>query len=288
VSEHRNPIRDGKHLLEAVIDKDDARPPALEVADDPKEPLHLPRGERGRGLVHQDGAGRLAQGRGYVTHLLLRDGQRPHQRLRRKARPGRVEEGPGLLPHGSPADDREPLPYREPADKDVFRDTEIGKEGGFLKNVGDAERLGGGRTWDGHGRAVDRDFARVGLVHPGEELEERRLAGAVFAHHGVHLAGKKLKVHLAEHRRAAERLGQAPRRKDPLPPCLLSHASHPVRKPRSSPPVRFTWELSPPDVGLLPYYHIVLLILFSLLTTFGASGCWHVVSVQGALRPQRG
>ena len=37
--------------------------------------------------------------------------------------------------------------------------------------------------------AVDEELALVGLVHAGEDLDQRRLAGAVVAEHAGHLAG---------------------------------------------------------------------------------------------------
>ena len=44
------------------------------------------------------------------------------------------------------------------------------------------------------GSPCDLDGALVGLVHAGEDLHQRRLAGAVLADQAVHLAGAQLEV----------------------------------------------------------------------------------------------
>ena len=48
--------------------------------------------------------------------------------------------------------------------------------------------------------------ARVGLVHPGEHLDQGGLAGAVLAEQAVHLAGPDLQLDAVERAYAGERL----------------------------------------------------------------------------------
>jgi len=47
------------------------------------------------------------------------------------------------------------------------------------------------------------------LVNPGDQVDERAFAGAVFAHQCVDLAGSNLEVDGPEHRVTGERLGKA-------------------------------------------------------------------------------
>ena len=61
--------------------------------------------------------------------------------------------------------------------------------------------------------AVDRDGAGVGPVHPVQGLHERRLAGAVLAHDGVHRAAAHRDVDVVVGSDPGERLGD-PRQLD--------------------------------------------------------------------------
>ena len=69
------------------------------------------------------------------------------------------------------------------------------------------------RRWASLGRrsvdrlAVDADRPGVGAQHAGEDLDERRLAGAVGAEQGVDLAGRDREVDGAQGDDRAERLG---------------------------------------------------------------------------------
>ena len=58
------------------------------------------------------------------------------------------------------------------------------------------------------GAAVQPDLAGIGAVHAGEDLDQRRLAGAVLAEQRVHLAGAHVEVDRVERERAGEALGQ--------------------------------------------------------------------------------
>ena len=55
------------------------------------------------------------------------------------------------------------------------------------------------RVAEGHLLAVDLDRAGVGLVDAGEDLHQRRLAGAVLPDEAEHLAGAQLEVGVVEH-----------------------------------------------------------------------------------------
>jgi hypothetical protein len=45
--------------------------------------------------------------------------------------------------------------------------------------------------------AVEQDAAFVGIIEAGEELHERRLAGAIFSHQRQHLAGVQREAEIA-------------------------------------------------------------------------------------------
>ena len=57
--------------------------------------------------------------------------------------------------------------------------------------------------------AAQADLAGVGAMDAGEDLDQRRLAGAVLAEQRMHLAGADVEVDSVERQRAGEALGQA-------------------------------------------------------------------------------
>ena len=96
------------------------------------------------------------------------------------------------------------------AEEDVVGDGEFGNQVEFLVDDGDACRL---RLADA-GEA-DRPGRRSSIVafivgiDAGQDLHQRRLAGAVFAHQRVDFAGLQLEVDVAKRGDAAETLGDA-------------------------------------------------------------------------------
>jgi hypothetical protein len=55
--------------------------------------------------------------------------------------------------------------------------------------------------------ALPAELAVVGSHDAGEDLQQRRLAGAVLADHAVHLAGLDAEAHVGQRANGAERLG---------------------------------------------------------------------------------
>lgn len=75
---------------------------------------------------------------------------------------------------------------------------------------GNAEGFGGGRVVTGDGLAIDADAAAViGLVGTGEDLHQRRFAGAVLTHQGVNFTGIDFQADVLEHPQAIEGLADA-------------------------------------------------------------------------------
>ena len=69
-----------------------------------------------------------------------------------------------------------------------------------------------GRERQPDGLAVDEQLAGVGLVEAGEDLDQRRLAGAVLPEEAVDLPGEHVEVDTAQRARPAEALRQVPQR----------------------------------------------------------------------------
>ena len=81
------------------------------------------------------------------------------------------------------------LVLRRVAEEDVLGDGQLGEEQQLLVDRGDAAvaRLARGDRLELG--VADADRAAVGRVDAGDDLDQRRLAGAVLAEQRMHLAG---------------------------------------------------------------------------------------------------
>ena len=95
------------------------------------------------------------------------------------------------------------------ADEDVLRDREVGHQVELLVDDADALLLGVPRPVEHELVPVHAEHAGVGRVDAGEQLHERRLAGAVLAHEREHLAEAQLEAHVVERLHAGESLAHA-------------------------------------------------------------------------------
>ena len=109
---------------------------------------------------------------------------------------------------------------------------ELGVEAELLVHRGDAGRLRLVWAVEGHVLAIHAERAAVRPMHPGDDLDERGLAGAVLADQRVDLAGIGGEVDVLQRLHAGERL------RDALELEQRCHAAvaHSSRCVRSRPP----------------------------------------------------
>jgi hypothetical protein len=191
-----------------VGDVDDGDVVPGEVADHLEEALDLLVVQDGRGLVHDDHLGVLGQRPGHADHLLGRRRQR--RDLGRGADLGVAEAGEQLARgpgRGGGAGDAEPRALA--AEEDVVGDGESRDEVEFLVDRRDAQRHRRLRIAEVHLLPAPADRARVGLVRPGEHLDQRGLARAVLTEQAVHLTGADVEVHAVQSADARELLDDA-------------------------------------------------------------------------------
>ena len=159
------------------------------LAHDLEQGIGFAIGQGGGRLVHDQDAGveedrscdrhRLALAAGECLHRLL-------ETLEVRVEAAHHFAGLGLHRH---------VVERTPGGAQLAAEIEVG---GGVDIVGDGERLvdrldavflGVARIVDVGGLAVDQDLAAIALVGAGENLDKRRLAGAVVAEQGDDLAG---------------------------------------------------------------------------------------------------
>jgi hypothetical protein len=90
------------------------------------------------------------------------------------------------------------------AEKDVLGDGQIGRDAQFLMHHADTGRERVARRTKAHLMPVETKLARVIAMHAGDDLHQRRLAGAVLADETMDLAGLEHEADIAQGRDAAE------------------------------------------------------------------------------------
>ena len=201
VAHHGDALADLEDLLQPVRDEQHRGPGRPQRADHVEKPCDLGGGQRGGRLVHHDDPGLKRERLGDLHDLLVGDGQPAGDPARVELDAQPLEQGSGLRPH-EPAVDAPGGQQRLAPHEDVLGHREVGEQGWFLIDDGDAGRLGGGRPGEDGGLALDEQLALIRLVHPGQHLHHRRLAGPVLPHQGVRLTAVEVDrgVHDRAHR----------------------------------------------------------------------------------------
>ena len=113
-----------------------------------------------------------------------------------------------LAPHPAPVD-APAARQRLRADEDVLGDRQVREQRRLLEDDRDAGRVRlGGACRRRPPRPSISTRPAVGPVHAGEDLDERRLAGAVLAHERVGLAAAQLDPAVLERAHGAEALAR--------------------------------------------------------------------------------
>ena len=94
------------------------------------------------------------------------------------------------------------------ADHDGFQHREMREQADVLERARDALERALRRARIHDRLALEQDLAGIGGENAGDEIEERRLAGAVRPDQRVDVAGRHLELEIVERVEAAEALGQ--------------------------------------------------------------------------------
>ena len=113
------------------------------------------------------------------------------------------------------------------AEPDVVQHRLAGRRQHFLEHDRDPELAHSARTTPLDRYAVKAELALVWAVHPADDLDERRLAGAVFAEQRVHLTRSDLQVRVDERSGGPEALGHVGER-EAVVGCCHTVAPHRV------------------------------------------------------------
>ena len=191
-------------FIEPVRDVDTAQPSRAEIAQDPEKCLHLVFGKRRGGFVEDEDAGVLRQSLDDFDELLFTDTEPAHRRGRIDGDAESREQRAGVMVQFRPVD--EGAAPRRRTEEYVFRDRHFLDQRKFLVNDGQTGAPGLGDPVKARDLPVDEQFSlvRAVRVQTAQELDQRRLARAVFAAQRVDFARKQVERHVLERRDAGE------------------------------------------------------------------------------------
>ena len=198
VAEHRVAVGDAVYLVELVADEQHGLAVFLQQLDQDEQVLDLLVGERRGRLVHDHHIGIDRHGARHPDQVLVGDAEVLQPMVGVDMRGAHVVEHlAGLAAHLAPVDGLE-AGARGVSQKDVLGHRQFVEQHRLLVNGGDAGAEGGvsGAEMDRH--ALDGDLALVRLVDAGQDLHQRRLAGAVLADQRGDLAGIERQRHVMQ------------------------------------------------------------------------------------------
>ena len=203
VAEHRDPIAELEHLVQAMADEEDGDTVGGQTPHLTEEALDLVRRQRRRRLVHDQHAHVAGHRLGDLDGLLGADGQLRRHRSRIEVDLQLAQDRRRPPVHVTPAD--EPAAAGG-AHEDVLRHREVGEHQRLLVDAGDAQPLGVGGAAQLDDVAVHRQVTAVRSVETGHHLDQRRLAGAVLPDEGMDLARAEIERHAGQRPGRAEGL----------------------------------------------------------------------------------
>ena len=198
-------VGDARNLLQPMGDVDDADAAGRDLAHHDEQPLDLGGGERRRRLVHDEDLRSVGERLGDGDDLPSPDRQLAHGLVDADVGADDADSRQRLLAHGRAV---EHAAARElPPKKQIGGDVEARHEVELLEDGGDARGLRGARIVEANGPPLQKHFASVRSEDAGEDVHERRLAGAVLAEEGMNLAALEVEIDAAQSLHAAEMLG---------------------------------------------------------------------------------
>ena len=207
VSEHGEVVAEGAHLAYAMRDEDHGHAIRLEPGDDVAEPVDVTAGERRGRLVEEKNA-RLAIDRpGDLDLLLDREVEVANLVVEVDIEAECVEMS-AKRDFGGALPDHRRRPNRRIREEHVVENGQIADQRHLLERGLDAKRVRGARGAEAAEAAGNLEVAPIGLDQTGEQLDDRRFAGAVLAEEGVNGTRRDTKRDIIDRNRGAERFAQ--------------------------------------------------------------------------------
>ena len=215
VAEHADPVGDGDDLIEPVRHEYDRLPGGGVAAHSRQEHVDFGGGQRRGGLVEDKNAFVPAllvlQCAGDGDHGAVGRAEQADRQVRRGLDLEALQQARGAAAQCLPPDRPGASRLEAPADRHVLGDRHGREDTGVLVHEVDTRsaRPVRRRPVRGHHGGAHRDLAtRVTVVEPGEDLDQRRLPGAVAAEQGVDVPRLHLERYPVQGPCTGECLGQ--------------------------------------------------------------------------------
>jgi hypothetical protein len=202
VAEHRGPVGQRIDLVHAMRDVENGHALRLQAREQRIDFLDVGAGQGRSRFVENEELGFLAERLGDLDHLAARQRQIAHAQQRidvfaadfgeQRLRAASLRAG---------VDHAEPLRRRRY--RNIVGDRQVRHQGKFLKDADDAGRGRGGGIVELARNSIQMNLAGIRLHHAGDDLDQRRLAGAVFAEHGVDLPARAAEIDRLQRAHAA-------------------------------------------------------------------------------------
>ena len=211
VAQDDDTVGDLERLFEMVGDVDDRHAARGQLADDAEQHLDLGHAERRRRLVHDQHARVLRQRAGDLDDLLLADAQVADRASRSRAAPRGAPAAVAVISRWRCWSTITPPRMRSRAMKTLSAMLRFGKRLSSWWMIAMPRSAASRGPLISTGSSVELERAGGGRLDPGEDLHERRLAGAVLAEQRGDLARDDVEVDAAQRVRGAEHLVDAAR-----------------------------------------------------------------------------
>ena len=208
VAEHRELVGDLEQLVHLVGDVDDALALRFQGADDLEQMRDFALRQRGGRLVHDEDVGIVGDRLGDLDHLPVGDREVAHLDLGVERNIEPIEQFLRLAPHLVVAHEAERVERLAP-DPDVLGDRHEAHQVEFLMDHGDAVLQRVERRLQADFLALEAEGAGIGRVDAGDDLHQRRFAGAVLAHQRMDMAALQAEGNVVERQHAGEGLADA-------------------------------------------------------------------------------
>ena len=225
VAQDRDLVGDLQHLFQLVGDKDDGDAFAPDLEQQLEQIVRLVAGQRGGRLVQDQKAGICREGPGDHDQLFLGGAQPADHRAGRQIQSDQVDVALSFLLQALPVDGAPPGKALDLVEHDVFGDGALGDDLDFLAHQVDLPVQGILVGAQVHRLAVDEHRAVVGRVDAADNLDERALARAVFAHDGMDLSRQEFHGDVMQRPHAGEIFADLPDLQHlvlPSSPCVPS------------------------------------------------------------------
>ena len=202
VAQHRDAVGDLLDLADAMRHVDDADAGRFQLGDQIEQLCRLGVGERGGRLVEDQQAHLGEERLGDLDHLLMGARQLRDLVIGPQIEIELADDGAGARAHRRPIEKAAGGQFT--TEEQILLDRQLRHQAEFLEHRTDTDDARAVRREMDDLSALILERAGIGRIGAGDDVDQRRLAGAVFAEQHVDLAAPEVEVDAIQARRRRE------------------------------------------------------------------------------------